>query len=641
MDGFSLFIFSILLFGACEMVKCSEIPPWAFRGGSSSAPIVLPLALSSSNHTLRSAEESHLRRRGLRDGDRSTHNARMPLFDDLLTNGYYTTRLYIGTPPQEFALIVDSGSTVTYVPCSTCVQCGNHQDPRFRPEHSSTYEPVKCNIDCTCDKKKMQCTYERQYAEMSSSSGLLAQEIISFGKESELLPQRAIFGCENSESGDLFNQNADGIMGLGRGQLSIIDQLVKKGAISDSFSLCYGGMDVGGGAMVLGGIPPPPGMVFSHSDPARSPYYNIELKEIHVGGESLRLNPRVFDSKHGTVLDSGTTYAYLPQEAFRAFKDVLGSKLGSLKKVDGPDPTYKDICFAGAGRDPSKSFPEVDMVFGNGKMLKLAPENYLFRHSKIDGAYCLGIFQNGNDPTTLLGGIIVRNTLVTYDRHNRRIGFWKTNCSDLWDRLNIDKKETEKQKPPPAPTSKNLTIELAPALSPSESKDNFLPGQIQIGIITFDMYLNLTYSALQPHWKELEELIAHDLDVMSYQVHLMKLTIKGNGTLIKLAIFPADTSDFISNTTAMGIIARLTEHRFRLPETFGSYEVVHWNFEPPSRRSWRQRHLWAVGLGISVVVMLSFTTFLIWYLWRHKSAALQAAYRPVDAAVPEQEMQPL
>ena len=82
--------------------------------------------------------------------------ARMNLFDDLLSNGYayffdfvsifwilfyiinelrfkffvfryYTTRLYIGTPSQEFALIVDTGSTVTYVPCSDCDQCGNHQ----------------------------------------------------------------------------------------------------------------------------------------------------------------------------------------------------------------------------------------------------------------------------------------------------------------------------------------------------------------------------------------------------------------------------------------------------------------------------------------------------------------------------------
>jgi len=54
-----------------------------------------------------------------------------------------------------------------------------------------------------------------------------------------------------------------------------------------------------------------------------SPYYNIELKEIHVGGKALRVDPRVFDSKHGTVLDSGTTYAYLPEQAFVAFKDAV------------------------------------------------------------------------------------------------------------------------------------------------------------------------------------------------------------------------------------------------------------------------------------------------------------------------------
>jgi len=40
---------------------------------------------------------------------------------------YYTTRLGIGTPPQEFALIVDTGSSATYVPCSSCEQCGKHQ----------------------------------------------------------------------------------------------------------------------------------------------------------------------------------------------------------------------------------------------------------------------------------------------------------------------------------------------------------------------------------------------------------------------------------------------------------------------------------------------------------------------------------
>lgn len=98
---------------------------------------------------------------------------------------------------------------------------------------------------------------------------MLGKDMISFGNQSGLGQQRAIFGCENMETGGLYSQHADGIIGLGRGDISIVDQLVGKGAISNSFSICYGGMDVGGGAMVLGGFSPPTGMIFSRSDPTR------------------------------------------------------------------------------------------------------------------------------------------------------------------------------------------------------------------------------------------------------------------------------------------------------------------------------------------------------------------------------------
>ncbi|XP_062154928.1 protein ASPARTIC PROTEASE IN GUARD CELL 2-like isoform X2 [Alnus glutinosa] len=374
--------------------------------------MLLPLFHSPPNTSISSSNPHRLLQRS---------NARMGLYDGLLLHGYCTTLLWIGTPPRKFALIVDTGSTVTYVPCSTCVVCGRHQDPKFQPNLSSTYRPVKCSLDCNCDSESGQCVYERQYAEMSTSSGVLGEDLISFGNSSELEPQRAVFGCENVETGDLYSQRVDGIMGLGSGDLSIMDQLVDKGVINDSFSLCYGGMGVGGGAMVLGGISPPTDMVFSHSNPVRSPYYNIDLKEIHVAGKPLPLNPSVFDGNHGTVLDSGTTYAYLPEAAFVAFKDAVRTyaylpeaafvafkdaimkELRSFQKIRGPDPNYNDICFSGAGSDVSElsnTFPSADMVFSNGQKLSLSPENYLFH---VQGAYCLGIFQNGNDPTTLLG----------------------------------------------------------------------------------------------------------------------------------------------------------------------------------------------------------------------------------------------
>lgn len=124
-------------------------------------------------------------------------------------------------------------------------------------------------MDCHCDDEKEQCLYEREYAEHSSSKGVLGEDLISFGNESQLTPQRAVFGCENVETGDLYSQRADGIIGLGQGDLSLVDQLVDKGLISNSFALCYGGMDLGGGSMVLGGFAYPSDMMFTDSDPDR------------------------------------------------------------------------------------------------------------------------------------------------------------------------------------------------------------------------------------------------------------------------------------------------------------------------------------------------------------------------------------
>lgn len=113
------------------------------------------------------------------------------------------------------------------------------QDPRFEPNSSSTYQLVKRNANCNCDEEGSKCTYKRQYAEGSSSIGVLGEGVISFGNEIELVQGLAVFGCENVEIGDLYSQRANGILGLGRDPVSVMDQLVDKGVISDSFSLCW------------------------------------------------------------------------------------------------------------------------------------------------------------------------------------------------------------------------------------------------------------------------------------------------------------------------------------------------------------------------------------------------------------------
>ena len=70
----------------------------------------------------------------------------------------------------------------------------------------------------------------------------------------------------------------------------------------------------------------------------------------------------LFDVGHGTVLDSGTTFTYLPSQAFRQLhKQVSDFALShGLHTIPGPDPSFRDTCFGGAPSfDGSRSLEEV------------------------------------------------------------------------------------------------------------------------------------------------------------------------------------------------------------------------------------------------------------------------------------------
>ena len=70
------------------------------------------------------------------------------------------------------------------------------------------------------------------------------------------------------------------------------------------------------------------------------------------------------------MLDSGTTFTYLPSEAFAAFRDKVSSfaTAKGLHSVKGPDPKFHDICFGGAPHvdhpdQLSSVFPSLELKF--------------------------------------------------------------------------------------------------------------------------------------------------------------------------------------------------------------------------------------------------------------------------------------
>lgn len=408
----------------------------------------------------------------------------LPLYGSVRDNGVFTVHIDLGTPPQRFNVIVDTGSTLAYVPCKDCgASCGTHevrlcavrlkrsacvlglslgrasQDPYFNPEVSATYRTVPCmSATCSTYAGRCQfgaCAYTRSYAEQSSSAGRLVVDSLALGPA---LNGTVVFGCETRETGEILRQAADGIVGLGPGPVSVLSQLAAQGRVADVFSLCYGswgpaagvaGEAAANGAALFGALPAGgvAGLRYTRlaAGGAHPSYYTVTLRSISLGGADIAAAAAggatgaaavaaSYSTGFGTVMDSGTTFIYLPTPAFTAFLAALAAALpAGASRVSGPDPAFADVCYDAPDAVSSglgSLFPNMTLSF-DGLQLTLPPDNYLFAWGPGRGsAFCVGVFDNGQ-AGALLGALLVRDVLVVYDRAAGAIGLARTNCTEV------------------------------------------------------------------------------------------------------------------------------------------------------------------------------------------------------------------
>ncbi|KAG2402168.1 Aspartic proteinase-like protein [Vigna angularis] len=375
--------------------------------------------------------------------------------------GLYYTKLGLGSPPKDYYVQVDTGSDILWVNCVECSRCPRKSDlgvhlwllqqielTLYDPKSSETAELVSCEQDfCAAAydgpmpgcKSEIPCPYSITYGDGSATSGYYVQDYLTYNRVNGNLlttPQNSsiIFGCGAVQSGTLGSsseQALDGIMGFGQANSSVLSQLAASGKVKKIFSHCLDNIR-GGGIFAIGEVVEPkvsttplvPRMyVRAH--------YNVVLKTIEVDTDTLQLPSDIFESGNGrgTIIDSGTTLAYLPGLVYdQLMQKVLTRQPGlKLYLVE-----QQFSCFQYAG-NVDRGFPVVKFHFEDSLSLTVYPHDYLFDFN--DGRmWCIGWqksvsqAKNGKD-MTLLGDLVLSNKVVIYDLENMAIGWTDYNCS--------------------------------------------------------------------------------------------------------------------------------------------------------------------------------------------------------------------
>ncbi|KAG7558720.1 Peptidase family A1 domain [Arabidopsis thaliana x Arabidopsis arenosa] len=372
-------------------------------------------------------------------------------------SGQYFVDLRIGQPPQSLLLIADTGSDLVWVKCSACRNCSHHSPATvFFPRHSSTFSPAHCYDPvcrlvpkpgraprCNHTRIHSTCHYEYGYADGSLTSGLFARETTSLktssGKEAKL--KSVAFGCGfrisgQSVSGTSFN-GANGVMGLGRGPISFASQLGRR--FGNKFSYCL--MDYtlsppptsyliigdGGDAVSVSKLFFTPLL----TNPLSPTFYYVKLKSVFVDGAKLRIDPSIWEiddsGNGGTVVDSGTTLAFLADPAYRLVIAAVKQRM-KLPNADELTPGF-DLCVNVSGiTKPEKILPRLKFEFSGGAVFVPPPRNYFIETE--EQIQCLAI-QSVNPKVgfSVIGNLMQQGFLFEFDRDRSRLGFSRRGCA--------------------------------------------------------------------------------------------------------------------------------------------------------------------------------------------------------------------
>jgi len=349
---------------------------------------------------------------------------------------------------QEFDLIMDTGSPITYLPCLGCSpeSCGYHEHQYYDWRLSKDFRVLNVSTNAAdaayCDAMPIShgvsnstlgaCIFDISYVDGARGGGYMVEDMVAVGDE--LSPAKMIFGCGGMKQADGSYMRQDGMAGFSRGNTAFHTQLAKAGVIdAHVFGFCSEGSGTDTAMLSLGRYN------FGRNLAQLSYTRMVDNRWLSVRTMSWKLGETTIagSSNVVTVLDSGTTLVYLPSVMFQDFMTQLATQVTTKH----PEiELFEDAAIGGYCFIPETTvltanirrewFPKLTIAYDPDIKLILPPENYLYSHPYVPHTFCVGMRQSDDD-TILLGQQTLRNTFVEYDLENNRVGMVVAECENL------------------------------------------------------------------------------------------------------------------------------------------------------------------------------------------------------------------
>ncbi|KAK6143291.1 hypothetical protein DH2020_023639 [Rehmannia glutinosa] len=341
-------------------------------------------------------------------------------------NPTYIVRAKIGTPAQTLLMAVDTSNDAAWIPCTGCVGCSGAAI--YDSSKSATFKPVSCGA-AQCNQVPnpscggATCGFNLTYGS-STIAATLVQDNITLAIDSV---SGYTFGCIQKATGA--SVPAQGLLGLGRGPLSLLSQ--SSSLYQSTFSYCLPSYKSPNftGSLRLGPNSQPKKIRTTEllKNPRRSSFYYVSLMGIRVGRRVVNIPPTAFafdpTTGAGTVFDSGTVFTMLVKSAYTAVRDEVRRQMGNatVSSLGGFDTCYT----------VPVTVPTITLMF-TGLNMSLPQDNFLIR-STAGTTSCLAMAatpeNNVNSVLNVIATFQQQNHRILIDLPNSKLGVAREPCS--------------------------------------------------------------------------------------------------------------------------------------------------------------------------------------------------------------------